>query len=1084
MGKSVYSAVSFMKMLTEAFGAGMKKKNGRQRAPTVMSILLLLLAIFALPGVALTDDAGGRRDQVNGQAYLNEGDAFFRAGANNKALEKYEKAAVTYEGMNAPEAAGLAYVALGNVHLRRGENVRAGEMFARARALFIISHSRRGEGLVYLGMGNLHLRARAYVQAREMYEKALANFTETKDLAGQGQVYRNLGEIAMRTGNNSQAMKDYEGALVCFSDAQDVSGRGSALRSIGEAYYYVGNNDLAEIFYTQALALFQQTGHILGEADVLRRKGQIYLRLGDHDRALALFQQDALPRYRQMEEPVGQADVYKDMGDIFYYFRDYARALEFYDKAQPLYMKVDDPIGQGNVSRSMGDIFMRTGDDKRAVAAYLKAQEFYRRADSPIGRGNVFHSLGDMYLQDGNLKKAEEIYRLALPFYEKANTLQGQGNAHRGLGDVSFGRGDYRAALAAYNQALSCYERSNSTYGQGRTYQSIGDVLVRLADPETSLIMYDRAAEFYRKMADIELEAYAFFRKAAVLNKAGKKKEALSLYEAGLAKLEKVRKQTIFAEMKKGYLEKVYDYFEDAAVFMLENQYDDKAFRTIEAMKARTFLDQLSEGQVGLEKGIDPGLRKERDRIENTVTLLLKKLGEEGQKMPPQEEKLTALRRDLAGEEERLEKIKREIRFRNPLYASVHYPEPITMAELQKNILRSDEALIEYFLTGQGVYCFVIDKDQHQVLKLPVTLETLDKNLESFLMNIQGALQGVSFDKHQASILYKQLVKPIEHLLEQKALIIVPHGKIAFLPFESLMMGNPGEEKYLIEKYHIKYIQSASVLGVLRMLHKKEATSRSFLGFGDPVYDYENYRQGKPEAGEAGAAEEPAARSWTKRGYFRAGGRLSRLTGSGREVKEIGAIFQEKGLPARTLLRTAAREEKAKEQETKDYGYIHFSTHGILGPKFQAIALAQVPQGNEDGFLTLGEIMNSRYNADLIVLSACETGLGHIDRGEGVTGLTRAVMYAGSPAAIVSLWSVSDDGTTELMIHFYLNLIQKSMGKEESLRMAKIAMLRGDANGSKTGDGPSLRSVKVVEKPGRVNFRHPFFWAAFVMYGE
>jgi CHAT domain-containing protein len=118
------------------------------------------------------------------------------------------------------------------------------------------------------------------------------------------------------------------------------------------------------------------------------------------------------------------------------------------------------------------------------------------------------------------------------------------------------------------------------------------------------------------------------------------------------------------------------------------------------------------------------------------------------------------------------------------------------------------------------------------------------------------------------------------------------------------------------------------------------------------------------------------------------------------------------------------------------------------------------------------------------VLSACETGLGHIDRGEGVTGLTRAVMYAGTPAAIVSLWSVSDNGTTELMILFYNNLIQKGMGKEESLRLAKIAMLKGNTEKRELTDATSLRSAKILERKQSRNFQHPFFWAAFVMYGE
>jgi len=1051
-----------------------------------MALVSIAMLLIVLP--VQGTDLGHNHDHhlaEHGQTYLREGDNFFKSGDNYKALDRYEKALIMYGRINSTEGEGRAYIAIGNVHLRRGDNAKAMDMFDKAQGLFIKAHSRQGEGLFYLGRGNLHLRKRSYAQALEMYGKALPIFVQTNDLAGQGNLFRNLGEIAMRTGKNPMAMDEYEKSLACFSQAGDEIGQGNALRSMGEAHYYMGNNSQATAFYDRALSLFQKSGYPAGEADVLRRKGQIYLRLGDHDRALMLLQNDALPRYRMVEDPIGQADVYKDIGDIYYYFRDYAKALELYDKARPLYMKVDDPIGLGNVCRSMGDIFMRTGDDKQATIFYMQAQGFYQRADSPIGQGNVYHSLGDIHLQAKDLKKAEAMYYLALPYYEKANAWQGQGNVYRGLGDVSFGRKYYQEALERYRQALSFYRRSNSAYGQGRTYQGMGDVQVHLGQPQGALDMYDLATEIYRKMEDIELEAYALFKKATIFNTLGSKDKALSLYETGLAKLEKVRKQTLFAEMKKGYLEKVYDFYEDAAVFMLDNHYDGKAFKTIEAMKARTFLDQLFEGQADLEKGIDPALRKRRDDVEIAISLLLKKIREEIQKTPPDEGKISTLRNDLAKEEERLEALKREIRFQNPLYASVQYPEPITLSDLQGKILQRDEALIEYFLTKQDVYCFVIGKDSYQVVKLPVTAEGLGKNIESFLANIQDAAQGSVFDKSRAAILYEQLIRPLEDHLGKNKLIIVPHGKIAFLPFESLMSGAVGEEKYLIERYRIKYVQSASVLGMLRTFHKQEGTgSKSFLGFGDPVYDYENYRQGKLEGGKEEHKAQGISGQLTKRGYSRAGGRLSRLIGSGTEVTEIGNIFRQNMIPAKTLLRTDAREELAKARETQSYGYIHFSTHGILGPKFQAVALAQMPQSDEDGFLTLGEIMNSRYNADLIVLSACETGLGHVDRGEGVTGLTRAVMYAGTPAAIVSLWSVSDDGTTELMILFYHNLIQKGMGKEESLRMAKIAMVKGKAGKREFMDAASLRSARILERRQSRNFQHPFFWAAFVMYGE
>ncbi len=161
-------------------------------------------------------------------------------------------------------------------------------------------------------------------------------------------------------------------------------------------------------------------------------------------------------------------------------------------------------------------------------------------------------------------------------------------------------------------------------------------------------------------------------------------------------------------------------------------------------------------------------------------------------------------------------------------------------------------------------------------------------------------------------------------------------------------------------------------------------------------------------------------------------------------------------------LREAANETKAKAAEMKRFDYIHLACHGLLSEDFQSLVLSQLPPGKskEDGYLTLNEIMNCDYNAKLVVLSACQTGSGKMEKGEGVTGLTRAVMYAGTPAVVASLWDVDDTATKELMIRFYKNMLEQNMTKQEALRTAKLDLLENPAYAS------------------------PLFWSAFVLYGE
>jgi CHAT domain-containing protein len=267
---------------------------------------------------------------------------------------------------------------------------------------------------------------------------------------------------------------------------------------------------------------------------------------------------------------------------------------------------------------------------------------------------------------------------------------------------------------------------------------------------------------------------------------------------------------------------------------------------------------------------------------------------------------------------------------------------------------------------------------------------------------------------------------------------------------------------FLLEKYRINYVQSASLFSILLKYYRRDRETKSFIGFGDPVYDYENFKQNKPEQGtfaRASTDKEEIKQIFQSR-YARAGGIMNRLPRSGEEVKTIAALFAKQSQKSIVYSRVHATETNAKVPEMKEFDYIHLACHGLLNDEFQSLVLSQIPGAREDGYFTLNEIMNCDYNAKLVVLSACRTGSGKMERGEGVTGLTRAVMYAGTPAVVASLWDVDDNATKELMILFFRNMLETNMDKVEALRQAKLMLLKNE------------------------KYRSPLFWSAFVMYGE
>jgi CHAT domain-containing protein len=310
------------------------------------------------------------------------------------------------------------------------------------------------------------------------------------------------------------------------------------------------------------------------------------------------------------------------------------------------------------------------------------------------------------------------------------------------------------------------------------------------------------------------------------------------------------------------------------------------------------------------------------------------------------------------------------------------------------------------------------------------------------------------------------IFKPLEKSLKGASdIIIVPDGQLSLIPFEAFVIdnSNPDQPLYLLEKYRVKYIQGASILANLRKNVGGKSLNNSFIGFGDPVYDYENFKQGKIEQGEEQKEGDKTIEQ--EGGSSRENVSWNRLPGSGEEVKIIDGLFKKMNQKSHFYLREEATEKNAKSPFLKEFAYIHFSCHGKSDDSYQVLVLSQIPgtpgnNANEDGYLTLNEIMNCDYKAKLVVLSACETGLGKLEQGEGVTGLTRAVMYAGTPAVVVSLWKVDVNGTKDLLVRFYRDMLEKGMSKEEALRQAKLGMIK---------DG---------------KYASPYFWSPFVMYGE
>jgi CHAT domain-containing protein len=387
--------------------------------------------------------------------------------------------------------------------------------------------------------------------------------------------------------------------------------------------------------------------------------------------------------------------------------------------------------------------------------------------------------------------------------------------------------------------------------------------------------------------------------------------------------------------------------------------------------------------------------------------------------------------------------------------------EPLDLKDARELMDTSTAALLEYVVTGSRTYLFVLTSSgatkEATVLEV-YTIDIEQKKLAEMVERYRRRLSLRDWGLQELSAeLYDLLLRPAANQLRKEgALIIAPDGPLWELPFQAL---HSSPDRYLVEDHAISYVPSLTVLREMvkdrNRRARHEPGAPTLLAFGNPAL--------------GGPSGQLIKSVWR-------GEEFAPLPEAERQVRELGRLYGLK--QSKVYTGAAAREDRVKADAGK-YRIVHLATHAVLNdanPMYSQIVLSQVDQGaGDDGMLEAWEIMKLDLNADMVVLSACETGRGRVGAGEGVIGLSWAMFVAGSPATVVSQWKVASAGTTELMIEFYRNL--------------RI----GDSNATRSGVG--VRQSPVISKAEALRraalkllrsekYRDPFYWAGFVVVGD
>jgi CHAT domain-containing protein/tetratricopeptide (TPR) repeat protein len=905
------------------------------------------------------------------------------------------------------------------------------------------------------------------------------------------------GYVAWRQGNLSEAEGHYIRTLALRERlAPESADTAATLNNLGIVCEKQGWIDKARDYFGRALALREKLDPGgLDAARIMNNLGALALGQGEYGGAERLFV-SALERYRRLE-PGGQreAGTLNNLGELYIERGDFLRAQETLKRALALKEKLA-PGTQGHSTSlvNLGILCNERGDIEAAEGYYRQALEIRRRTDPKsvdtalliMNLGNlaqyrldypeaearfrealalieaqapgkldvalVLSNLGVLMRQMGREEESETLHRKA---YEIRKSLAPTGpdtaDSLINLSVCARARGDLVTAQSQVLKALEIEQKEAPGYiHEGIARRNLSEILRDRGDLPGAEAQLRTAAEIFGRLAPGSAqEAETYYLLGVVLWGEGRKSEAATSLFKAVEALEAQRDRLGGTEEgKAGFASHYADYYRDLILLLLELKRDREAFHVMERSRAHGLLALLSRRDLVFDTDIPPELERERRELAAKYDRGLDALGKINDKSDPGAaeaarahlETLRRQRDDLTG----------RIAKASPRLAALRQPEPLDLAGAL-GTLDPGTVLLAYSIGAKRSALFVLGPGtEFRTVPLPFGKETLGREVRRFLNILESQEDPRAF----ASALGGRLLGPAkEQISRARRLLISPDEPLHVLPFAALADPSSGEGfRYLAQAAPVHTVLSATLYAELQR-GRKENRETTLAAFGDPAY---------PPPGD------PRAR-------LRRGMELVSLPGTRAEVEDLGALFSGR---SRLYLGPEATERTAKALG-RDVALIHFACHGFLDGDFPldsalALAVPEAPgEGAENGLLQVWEIFESvRLDADLVTLSACETGLGKEMGGEGLVGLTRAFQYAGARTVLASLWKVPDAATAVFMRQMYAQ-IRAGRSKDEALRCAQAEFLAGPVEVSRPGGGT-----------GRLDVSHPFYWGGFVLAGH
>lgn len=916
------------------------------------------------------------------------------------------------------------------------------------------------------------------------FEQALNLWRQVGDRERAAEILYRLGRLRYKSATD-RALEDFRQAAVDWGGQASRRSRvfqAEALTWVGRCLWNLDRPEEARAAHERALALARELGETQLQADNLHLLGRLADDVGESQKGVDL-QRQALEKAQQSGNLTTEFNVLNSLAFAYEHLGEMQKALELYAQALSLTRQSSNRSAEIKLLNNLGGIHRALGEWDKAFDRYKAALDMTGSTGDGELTATILINLADVYSHRRDLAEARNSLSRALDLGRQIGDRKTQVFALARLALLL--REEQPAQAAAW--AREAVSLGGKLEEQAMSHYALGSVLQDLEDKTAAETELLQALTFAGQRGDHGRKAQINFALAHLYRETGDLDAALRRLDAVSEVIELWRGHVVDPEVKTSFLastQEVYEFYVNTLMALHARKPAGgsaaEALRVSEQARARGLLEILNEAGADIRLEADPALLAKEHEIRNEVSARdsrLKKLLDEEN---PNGAKLEEARQKLETALDQYQQIQVKLRQSSPRYAALTQPQPLSLGEIQRQVLDGGALLLEYSLGAEKSFLWAVTSDSFASFELPGRARIEEAARDYYkLLTVRSerppAKERSEWVKRRAAAdvkveevardLYQLILQPAEPLLGDRPLLIVADGALQYVPFAALPLSTTGAP--LVTSHEIVNLPSASVLAVLRReFRDRQPAPRTLAIFADPVFEQDDERISHSPSKEGRSALPSTSVEQTRGGQAPESTvepDLRRLPASGKEADAIAAL-----LPPEEVFKAvgcAASRSAVTDGRLNLFRTVHFATHGVIEserPELSRLVMSLYDENgqHQDGSLRLSDIYGLRLDADLVVLSACRTALGKEIRGEGLVGLTRGFMYAGAARVLASLWSVEDRATAELMATFYRGMLRDGLSPAAALRQAQL---------------------EVARKP---SWRSPFYWAGFSLQGE